>query len=80
MALQHAHLGLLLAAASGVFLAIVGSVFLLNRIPQLEHEIRTRAEGDAREMALRIELQLGSLQERLALLGSALSTGASARA
>ena len=75
----HAHLGLLLAAASVFSFAIVGSVFLLNRIPQLEHEIRTRAEGDAREMALRIELQLGSLQERLALLGSALSTGASAK-
>ena len=70
-------LGGLLAFTSVLTFAIVGSIFLLNRIPQLEQEIRTRAEGDARELAQRIELQLGALQDQLALLGAAIQSGAS---
>ncbi|RKT58041.1 signal transduction histidine kinase [Azonexus fungiphilus] len=71
----HLYLGALLALTSVLSFAIVGSIFLLNRIPQLEDEIRTRAEGDARELGLRIELQLGALQEQLALLANAVENG-----
>jgi len=73
----HRYLGILLAMTSVLTFAIVGSVFLLNRIPQLEQEIRSTAEGDARELALRIELQLGALQDQLALLGEAVDSGSS---
>ena len=68
----HNFLGILLALTSVLTFAIVATVFLLNRIPQLEKEIRSSAEGDARELALRIELQLGALQDQLELLGEAL--------
>lgn len=68
----HAFLGVLLAVTSVLTFLIVGTIFLLTRIPQLESEIRTRAEGDARELALRIGLQMGALQDQLALLGAAL--------
>ena len=71
----HTYLGVLLAVTSVLTFSIVGTVFLLNRIPQLEYEIRSRAEGEAREVALRIELQLGSLQDQLSLLGAALQSG-----
>ena len=73
----HRYLGILLALTSVLTFAIVGSVFLLNRIPQLEQEIRSTAEGDARELALRIELQLSALQDQLALLGEAVDSGSS---
>ncbi|WP_051295519.1 hybrid sensor histidine kinase/response regulator [Azonexus hydrophilus] len=68
----HNFLGILLALTSVLSFTIVASVFLFNRIPQLEQEIRSSAEGDARELALRIELQLGALQDQLVLLGEAL--------
>ena len=68
----HAYLGALLTLTSVLSFALVASAFLLTRIPQLESEIRSRAEGDARDLAARIELQLGALQEQLALLGVAL--------
>ena len=68
----HAYLGALLTLTSVLSFALVASAFLLTRIPQLEREIRSRAEGDARDLAARIELQLGALQEQLALLGVAL--------
>ena len=70
----HSYLGTLLTLASVLSFALVASAFLLTRIPQLEEEIRTRAEGNARDLAARIELQLGSLQEQLAMLGLALQT------
>ncbi|QRM19348.1 response regulator [Dechloromonas sp. TW-R-39-2] len=75
----RAYLGGLLAVTSVLTFLIVGSIFLLNRIPQLEYEIRTRAEGDAHELALRIELQMGALQDQLALIGEALQSGGSTR-
>ena len=68
----HAYLGMLLAITSVLTFLIVGSGFLVTRIPQLESEIRTRAEGDARELAFRIELQMLALQEQLALVATAL--------
>ena len=73
----HSYLGGLLAITSLLTSLIVGSVFLLNRIPQLEQEIRTRANGDARELAQRIEVNLGALQERLTLLAAALRSAGS---
>ena len=74
-----AYLGGMLAVTSILTFLTVGSVFLLNRIPQLESEIHARAEGDAHELALRIELQMGALQDQLALLGEALQSGVSRR-
>ena len=68
----HAYLGALLAVTSTLTFLIVGSIFLLIRIPQLESEIRTRAEGDARELAFRIEMQMLAQQEQLALVAAAL--------
>ena len=68
----QAYLGILLAVTSVLTFLIVGTVFLLIRIPQLENEIRTRAEGDARELSLRIEMQMLAQQDQLALLGKAL--------
>ena len=68
----QAYLGVLLAVTSVLTFLIVGSIFLLTRIPQLESEIRTRAEGDARELAFRIELQMLAQQEQLALVATAL--------
>ena len=73
----HAYLGVLLAVTSVLTFLIVGSIFLLTRIPQLESEIRTRAEGDARELAFRIEMQMLAQQEQLALVASALGNSAS---
>ena len=75
----RAYLGALLAVTSVLTFLIVGSIFLLNRIPQLEYEIRTRAEGDAHELALRIELQMGALQDQLLLLGEALQSDGSSK-
>ena len=68
----HAYLGVLLAVTSMLTFLIVGSIFLLIRIPQLESEIRTRAESDARELAFRIEMQMLAQQEQLALVATAL--------
>jgi signal transduction histidine kinase/ActR/RegA family two-component response regulator len=68
----HAYLGVLLALTSVITFLIVGSIFLLIRIPQLETEIRSRAEGDAHELAFRIELQMLAQQEQLALVAMAL--------
>ncbi len=68
----HAYLGMLLAVTSTLTFLIVGSIFLLIRIPQLESEIRTRAESDARELAFRIEMQMLAQQEQLALVAAAL--------
>jgi signal transduction histidine kinase/CheY-like chemotaxis protein len=68
----QAYLGMLLAVTSTLTFLIVGSVFLLNRIPQMESEIRTSAEADARELAFRIELQMLAQQEQLALVATAL--------
>ena len=68
----HAYLGVLLAVTSMLTFLIVGSIFLLFRIPQLESEIRTRAESDARELAFRIEMQMLAQQEQLALVATAL--------
>jgi signal transduction histidine kinase/ActR/RegA family two-component response regulator len=68
----QAYLGGLLAVTSTLTFLIVGSVFLLNRIPQMESEIRTHAEADARELAFRIELQMLAQQEQLALVATAL--------
>jgi uncharacterized membrane protein YciS (DUF1049 family) len=62
----HAYLGVLLAVTSVLTFLIVGSIFLLTRIPQLESEISTRADADARELAFRIELQMLAQQEQLA--------------
>ena len=80
MSLRHprewrlrSYLGALLALTSVLSFALVASAFLLTRIPQLEEEIRARAEGEARDLAARIELQLGALQEQLGLLGLALN-------
>jgi PAS domain S-box-containing protein len=75
----QSFLGGLLAFTSVLTFAIVGSIFLLNRIPQLEQEIRTQAEGDAHEIALRIELQLGALHDQLSILGAALQQGVSTK-
>ena len=68
----HAYLGVLLSVTSVLTFLVVGSIFLLTRIPQLESEIRTRADGDARELAFRIEMQMLAQQEQLALVASAL--------
>jgi hypothetical protein len=68
----QAYLGALLAVTSVLTFLIVGSVFLLTRIPQLESEIRTRAEADARELAFRIELQMLAQQEQLTVVATAL--------
>ncbi len=70
------YLGLLLGLTSLLTFAVLTTIFLLTRIPQLENEIRIRAEGDAREQVLRIELQLGAVQDQLALLSEALARGA----
>jgi len=69
----HSYLGSLLALTSVLTFLIVASIFLVIRIPQLESEIRTRAEADARELAFRIELQMLAQQEQLALVAKALS-------
>jgi len=61
-----------LALTSVLTFLIVGSIFLIIRIPQLESEIRMRAEADARELAFRIELQMLAQQEQLALVAKAL--------
>jgi sensor histidine kinase regulating citrate/malate metabolism len=66
----QAYLGALLAVTSVLTFLIVGSVFLLTRIPQLESEIRTRAEADARELAFRIELQMLAQQEQLTVVAT----------
>lgn len=66
------YLGVLLAVTSILTFLIVGSVFLLIRIPQMESEIRARAEGDAQELAYRIEMQMLAQQEQLALVATAL--------
>ncbi|PKO94433.1 MAG: hypothetical protein CVU16_02850 [Betaproteobacteria bacterium HGW-Betaproteobacteria-10] len=66
------YLGVLLAVTSVLTFLIVGSIFLLTRIPQLETEIRHQAEGDAHELAFRIELQMLAQQEQLALVATAL--------
>ena len=66
------YLGVLLAITSVLTFLFVGSTFLLTRIPQLEGEIRARAEGDARELAFRIEMQMLAQQEQLALVATAL--------
>jgi signal transduction histidine kinase/ActR/RegA family two-component response regulator len=68
----HAYLGVLLAFTSVLTFLVVGSIFLLTRIPQLESEISARANADARELAFRIELQMLAQQEQLALVASAL--------
>ncbi|MEN9480513.1 MAG: hypothetical protein RLZZ298_1908 [Pseudomonadota bacterium] len=68
----HAYLGVLLALTSVLTFLIVGSIFLLTRIPQLESEIRTRADADAHELAFRIELQMLAQQEQLGLVATAL--------
>ena len=68
----HAYLGVLLSVTSVLTFLIVGSIFLLTRIPQLESEIRTRADADAHELAFRIELQMLAQQEQLALVAAAL--------
>ncbi|KAB2927744.1 MAG: response regulator [Dechloromonas sp.] len=73
----HSYLGGLLALTSVLTFLIVASIFLVIRIPQLEAEIRTRAEADARELAFRIELQMLAQQEQLALVARALSAGPS---
>ena len=74
------HLGIFMAATSVVTFALLTAAFLIHRIPQLEDELRTRAEGEAKEMVLRIELQLGALQEQLLLLSEALHSGGSTTA
>lgn len=66
------YLIFLLAATSVMTFLIVGSVFLLTRIPQMESEIRTRSEGDAHELAYRIEMQMLALQDKLALVATTL--------
>ncbi|WP_412479772.1 response regulator [Azonexus sp. IMCC34839] len=66
------YLGLLLTLTSVLTFLIVGSVFLLTRIPQMEEEIRLRGEGEARELAFRIEMQMLAQQEQLALVARAL--------
>ena len=68
----HGFLGSLLAFTSIVSFLILGAVFLLFRIPQLEDEIRARTEASARELAFRIELQMLSQQKHLNLLVAAL--------
>lgn len=68
----HSFLGSLLALTSIVSFLILGVVFLLFRIPQLEDEIRARTEASARELAFRIELQMLSQQKHLNLLVTAL--------
>ena len=68
----HAYLGGLLALTSVLTFLIVASIFLVIRIPQLETEIRTRAEDNARELAFRIELQMLAQQEQLSLLAMSL--------
>ena len=68
-------LGVVMAATSVVTFALLAAAFLTHRIPQLEDELRIRAEGEAREMVLRIELQLGALQDQLLLLSEALQSG-----
>ena len=68
----HAYLGVLLSVTSVLTFLIVGSIFLLTRIPQLESEIRTRADADAHELAFRIELQMLAQQEQLGLVATAL--------
>jgi PAS domain S-box-containing protein len=73
----HVYLGVLLAVTTMITFTIIGAIFLLNRIPQLENEIRHRTEGEAQELVLRIELQLGALQDQLLLLSDALQTGGS---
>ena len=73
----HGYLGGLLALTSVLTFLIVGSIFLVIRIPQLEAEIRTRAEADARELAFRIELQMLAQQEQLALVAKALGSAQS---
>ncbi len=71
----RAYLGVVMAATSVVTFAFLAAAFLTHRIPQLEDELRTRAEGEAKEMVLRIELQLGALQDQLLLLSEALHSG-----
>ncbi len=66
------YLGLLLTLTSVLTFLIVGSVFLLTRIPQMEEEIRARGESEARELAFRIEMQMLAQQEQLALVARAL--------
>lgn len=68
----QAYLAVLLAITSVLTFTIVGSIFLLTRIPQLESEIRASAEGEARELAFRIELQMLAQQEQLALVAMSL--------
>ena len=43
-------LGVVMAATSVVTFAMLAAAFLTHRIPQLEDELRIRAEGEAREM------------------------------
>ena len=76
----HAFLGSLLAATGLLTFLIVGATFLIFRIPQLEQEIRGRANTDARELAQRIEAQMGAVHERLALLAAALDAAPPAAA
>lgn len=76
----HAHLGSLLAATAVLTFLIVGAVFLLLRIPQLETQIRSDADNDARELAFRIEAQMGAVHAHLALLAAALDAAPPAAA
>ncbi|MBS1131890.1 MAG: Response regulator [Proteobacteria bacterium] len=66
------YLGLLLTLTSVLTFLIVGGVFLLTRIPQMEEEIRARGESEARELAFRIEMQMLAQQEQMALVATAL--------
>lgn len=64
----YTYLSGLLLVGSLLTFFIVGSAFLLIRIPQLEDEIRGEVGSSAREIGSRIEMQLGSLQSRLELV------------
>lgn len=68
----HTYLGMLFAVTSLLTFLIVSTVFLLTRIPQLESEIRTHAEEDAKELAFRIELQMLAQQAQLEQLATSI--------
>ncbi|WP_367848142.1 ATP-binding protein [Rhodoferax sp. WC2427] len=68
----RSYLAGLLVVTILVTFAIVGSGILLLRIPKIEADNKVEVERDTQEIADRVEILLGSLEARMALLSEAL--------
>ncbi len=70
----RSYLAALLVVTILVTFSIVGSSILLLRVPQIERANKEEVVRDTNEIADRVEILLGSLEARMALLSEAVET------